>query len=76
MLFRSRYVETLPEVEYIDFSEFLDSEDGEKINSIKLRFVTSDAEGAEIEPPVSIMEDIPYEIRQRLECCAELYSIA
>lgn len=71
-----RYVETLPEVEYIDFSEFLDSEDGEEINSIKLRFVTSDAEGAEIEPPVSIMEDIPYEIRQRLECCTELYSIA
>lgn len=71
-----RYVETLPEVEYIDFSEFLDSEDGEKINSIKLRFVTSDAEGAEIEPPVSIMEDISYEIRQKLECCTELYSIA
>ena len=71
-----RYVETLPEVEYIDFSEFLDSEAGEEINSIKLRFVTSDAEGAEIEPPVSIMEDIPYEIRQRLECCTELYSIS
>lgn len=71
-----RYVETLSEVEYIDFSEFLDSEDGEEINSIKLRFVTSDAEGAEIEPPVSIMEDIPYEIRQRLECCTELYSIS
>lgn len=71
-----RYVETLPEVEYIDFSEFLVSEAGEEINSIKLRFVTSDADGAEIEPPVSIMEDIPYEIRQRLECCTELYSIA
>ena len=71
-----RYVETLSEVEYIDFSEFLDSEDGEEINSIKLRFVTSDADGAEIEPPVSIMEDISYEIRQRLECCTELYSIA
>ena len=71
-----RYVETLPEVEYIDFSEFLDSEAGEEINSIKLRFVTSDAEGAEIEPPISIMEDISYEIRQRLECCMELYSIA
>ena len=71
-----RYVETLSEVEYIDFSEFLDSEAGEEINSIKLRFVTSDAEGAEIEPPVSIMEDISYEIRQRLECCTELYSIS
>ena len=71
-----RYVETLSEVEYIDFSEFLDSEDGEEINSIKLRFVTSDADGAEIEPPVSIMEDISYEIRQRLECCTERYSIA
>ena len=71
-----RYVETLSEVEYIDFSEFLDSEAGEEINSIKLRFVTSDAEGAEIEPPVSIMEDISYEIRQRLECCTELYTIS
>ena len=69
-----RYVDTLPETEYIDFSEFLDTGDADEANSIRLRFVTSDAEGAEIEPPISIMSDISYEVRQRLECCKELYN--
>ena len=71
-----RYVETQSETEFIDFSEFIDTGGAVGADTLKLRFVTSDDEGAEIAQPESIMSDIPAEIRQRLEHCTELYCTA
>ncbi len=71
-----RYVETQSETEFIDFSEFIDTGEAVGSDTLKLRFVTSDDEGAEIALPESIMSDIPAEIRQRLEHCTELYCTA
>lgn len=71
-----RYVETQSETEFIDFSEFIDTGDTLNADTLKLRFVTSDDEGAEIAQPESIMSDIPAEIRQRLEHCTDLYCTA
>lgn len=71
-----RYVETQTETEFIDFSEFIDTGEAVGVETLKLRFVTSDDEGAEIAQPESIMSDIPAEIRQRLEHCTELYCTA
>jgi len=71
-----RYVETQSETEFIDFSEFIDTGEAVGADTLKLRFVTSDDDGAEIVQPESIMSDIPTEIRQRLEHCTELYCTA
>lgn len=71
-----RYVETQPETEFIDFSEFIDTGEAVGSDTLKLRFVTSDDDGAEIEQAAGIMSDIPTEIRQRLEHCTELYCTA
>lgn len=71
-----RYVETQTETEFIDFSEFIDTGEAVGSDTLKLRFVTSDDDGAEIAQPESIMSDIPAEIRQRLEHCTELYCTA
>ena len=68
-----RYVETQSETEFIDFSEFIDTGEAVGADTLKLRFVTSDDDGAEIAQPESIMSDIPAGIRQRLEHCTELY---
>lgn len=71
-----RYVETQPETEFIDFSEFIDTGEAVGSDTLKLRFVTSGDDGAEIEQAAGIMSDIPTEIRQRLEHCTELYCTA
>ena len=71
-----RYVETQPETEFIGFSEFIDTGEAVGSDTLKLRFVTSDDDGAEIEQAAGIMSDIPTEIRQRLEHCTELYCTA
>ena len=76
MYFLDKYVETQPETEFIDFSEFIDTGDTDEPNTLRLRFVTSDDDGAEIEQSDSIMSDIPIEIRERLEHCTELYNVA
>lgn len=71
-----RYVDTQPETEFIDFSEFIDTGDTESADTIRLRFVTADDNGAEIEQTESIMSDIPAEIQKLLEHCTGLYNVA
>lgn len=76
MYYLDRYVEIVPETEFIDFGEFIGEGDNTVSKTLRLRFVTSDDDGEIIEPMEDILRNIPKGIREKFEHCTELYSVA
>lgn len=64
---------TLPETEYIELGDFIDTGIADDSNIVEVRCVFSDeSEITEKE----IMSDIPYEIREKFKGCTEIFTAA
>ena len=64
---------TLPETEYIELGDFIDTGIADNSNIVEVRCVFSE------EPEVTeeeLMADIPYEIREKFRNCTEIYTVA
>ena len=64
---------TLPEMEYIELGDFIDTGIADDSNIVEVRCVFSE------EPEVTeeeLMADIPYEIREKFRNCTEIYTVA
>ena len=64
---------TLPETEYIELGDFIDTGIADDSNIVEVRCVFSE------EPEVTeeeLMADIPYEIREKFRSCTEIYTVA
>ncbi len=64
---------TLPETEYIELGDFIDTGIADDSNIVEVRCVFSE------EPEVTeeeLMADIPYEIREKFRNCTEIYTVA
>ncbi len=64
---------TMPETEYIELGDFIDTGIADDSNIVEVRCVFSE------EPEVTeeeLMADIPYEIREKFRNCTEIYTVA
>lgn len=64
---------TMPETEYIELGDFIDTGIADDSNIVEVRCVFSE------EPEVTeeeLMADIPYEIREKFKNCTEIYTVA
>lgn len=64
---------TMPETEYIELGDFIDTGIADDSNIVEVRCVFSE------EPEVTeeeLMADIPYEIRKKFRSCTEIYTVA
>jgi type IV secretion system protein VirD4 len=64
---------TVPETEYIELSDFINSEVADESNIIEVRCVFS--EEAEITED-EIMADVPYEIREKFRNCTGIFTVS
>lgn len=64
---------TLPETEYIELGDFIDTGIADDSNVVEVRCVFSD-ESEIIEE--ELMSDIPYEIREKFKGCTEIFTTA
>lgn len=65
---------TLPETEYIELGDFIDTGIADDSNIVEVRCVFSDEEPTVTEE--EIMADIPYEIREKFKGCTEIFTAA
>lgn len=65
---------TLPETEYIELGDFIDTGIADDSNIVKVRCVFPDEEQTVTEE--EIMADIPYEIREKFKGCTEIFTAA
>lgn len=65
---------TLPETEYIELGDFIDTGIADDSNIVEVRCVFPDEEQTVIEE--EIMADIPYEIREKFKGCTEIFTAA
>ena len=65
---------TLPETEYIELGDFIDTGIADDSNIVEVRCVFSDEEPTVTEE--EIMADIPYEIREKFRGCTEIFTAA
>lgn len=64
---------TLPETEYIELGDFIDTGIADDSNIVEVRCVFSDESEITEE---ELMSDIPYEIREKFRGCTELFTAA
>lgn len=65
---------TLPETEYIELGDFIDTGIADDSNIVEVRCVFPDEEQTVTEE--EIMADIPYEIREKFKGCTEIFTAA
>ena len=65
---------TLPETEYIELGDFIDTGIADDSNIVEVRCVFPDEEQTVTEE--EIMADIPYEIREKFRGCTEIFTAA
>ena len=65
---------TLPETEYIELGDFIDTGIADDSNIVEVRCVFSDEEPTVTEE--ELMSDIPYEIREKFRGCTEIFTAA
>lgn len=65
---------TLPETEYIELGDFIDTGIADDSNIVEVRCVFPDEEQTVTEE--EIMSDIPYEIREKFKGCTEIFTAA
>ena len=64
---------TLPETEYIELGDFIDTGIADDSNIVEVRCVCSDESEITEE---ELMSDIPYEIREKFKGCTEIFTAA
>ena len=64
---------TLPETEYIELGDFIDTGIADDSNIVEVRCVFSDESEITEE---ELMADIPYEIREKFRGCTEIFTAA
>ena len=64
---------TLPETEYIELGDFIDTGIADDSNIVEVRCVFSDESEITEE---ELMSDIPYEIREKFRGCTEIFTAA
>lgn len=65
---------TLPETEYIELGDFIDTGIADDSNIVEVRCIFPDEEPTVTEE--EIMSDIPYEIREKFKGCTEIFTAA